>query len=278
MNPIPPILGVIRSSWRLVPWGRWLAANLVLAPAGVAVFALARPDLWMVERVVFEGRERTSVAELRHLMDLPNGTPPWRVDPEAVATSLERHPWVREANVELRWPSEVVVHVEERRAAGLLHDGDELLYVDERGVPFVRARGSGAPGGLDHVHLTGMGSELDAIHPELAPRAIADALWLVDALDREGLVPRERVSEVAFSRTSGFLVHTGRSRLAFGPADLPEQVKRLSVLVARGLRLEEPHHVDLAPATVAIVRPLDLPVVASLPAPAQGPQVPGQGG
>jgi hypothetical protein len=191
-----------------------------------------------------------------------------------MTTALERHPWVRSAEVELRWPDEVVVRIEERRAAGLLHDGDELLYVDDHGVPFVRARS----GDLDHVHLTGMGSELDRIHPDLAPTAIRDALWLVDALDREGLVPRERISEVAFSRTSGFLVHTGRARLAFGHDDLPKQVKRLSVLVSQGLRLDEPRHVDLAPPTVAIVRPLELPTVASpAPAPTVGPPVPGHG-
>jgi hypothetical protein len=258
-----------------VPWGRWLAANAFLGPAGVALFALVRPDLWMVERVVFVGREQTSVAELRHLMDLSNGTPPWRVDTDELARAVERHPWVREARVELHWPDELVVQVDERHAAALLHDGDDLLYVDERGVPFVRARG----GDLDHVHLTGMGSDLDKVHPDLAPRAIHDALWLVDTLDREGLVPEEQVSEISFSRTSGFLVHTGRARLAFGHADLPKQVERLSILVARGLRLEEPHFVDLAPATVAIVRPLDLPSVAlPPPVPTVGPMVPGQGG
>lgn len=257
---------MIRALPGRVPWARIVAVGAFGLLATSVVFALARPDLVMVERVVFDGQGRATVSELRHLMDLPNGTAPWDVDGEAVARRIERHPWVRSASVELRWPDELRVHVEERRAAALLHDGDDLLYVDEIGVPFLRAEG----GDLDLVHLTGMGSELDALHPDLAPRAIRDALWLIDTLDRDGLVERSRVSEVVFRRTSGFLVATDTVRLAFGPGDLPSQVGRLSVLVRQGLSLDEPRYVDLAPASVAIVRRLDTDNRVPTPAPQGG--------
>ncbi|MCA9491650.1 MAG: FtsQ-type POTRA domain-containing protein [Myxococcales bacterium] len=257
---------MIRSAFGYVPWARILATGTFGALALGAVFALARPDLMMVEQVVFDGQSRATVAELRHLMDLRNGTAPWEVDADALARAVERHPWVRSATVELRWPSELRVSVDERQAVALLRDGDDLLYVDDLGVPFLRAAG----GDLDLVHLTGMGSELDELHPDLAPRAIRDALWLAGTLDREGLVARDRVSEVVFSRTSGFLVLTDRARLAFGPADLPAQVERLSVLVHQGLSLEEPRYVDLAPASVAIVRRLDTDIVLPTPAPQGG--------
>lgn len=252
--------------WVSVPWRELAAGGLVCAGAAGAAFVALRPDLWLVERVTFTGSERIRTAELRHLLDLPNGTPIWAVEPAALQASLERHPWVRRATVVPRLPGTLEVTIEERSPSALLHDGERLLYVDQEGTPFLPADfRTGGRVDLDLVHLTGMGSELGALHPDLAPRAIRDALWLVHALDTRGLVPSDRVSEVAFSRTSGFTVVAPPARLLFGLSDLPAQVDRLQRLVDGGLSLEEPRHVDLAPASVAIVRPL---------APAGGAPVP----
>lgn len=256
-----------------IPWLRLAAGAVVCAGAASAAFFVVRPDLWLVTRVTFAGATRIRDAELRHLMDLPNGTLVWEVDPVHLQEALERHPWVRHARVGVAWPGVVQVQVEERSAVALLHDGEHLLYVDEEGTPFLPADfRTGAMVDLDLVHLTGMGSELGELHPDLAPRAIRDALWLVHALDERHLVPSASVSEVAFSRTSGFTVVAPPARLLFGLSDLPTQVDRLERLVSSGVSLDEPRSVDLAPATVAIVRPL----VAS-GGPPSAPPVPGGG-
>lgn len=222
---------------------------LLLATAG---WVSLRPDLLLVEHVVFDGASRATPAQLRHVLDLRNGTPIWAVDASELAANVARHPWVREARVEVDWPDTVRVRVVEHRPIALLHDGDRLLLVDEDGQPFLPAQ----PADLDLPHLTGFGPELARLHPDLMPLALHDALQLVDTLDARGLVPREAVSEVAFRRTSGFTVHAGPAELVFGLADLPARVDRLARLVEQGLSLEEPTFVDLAPASVAIVRPL----------------------
>lgn len=217
-----------------------------------------RPEQWLIEHVVFEGQHRATVAELRHLSDLRNGTTVWQVDGERIADQLERHPWVRSASVTVQWPHTVHVAIVEHHPVALLHRGSddplrgELVYVDEEGTPFLPAR----PGDLDYPHLTGFEPELSRMHPELGPLAIRDGLWLIANLDDRGLVTRDRVSEVSFSRTVGFTVVTDQARLVFGHGDLSTQVDRLSLLVRQGLSLERPTYVDLAPATVAIVRPL----------------------
>ncbi len=256
-----------------IPWLRFGAGAALCAGVAAGVFFAVRPDLWLVERVTFEGATRIRESELRHLLDLPNGTPIWAVDPSGLQASLERHPWVRSARVSTAWPDTVRVEIEQRDAAALLHDADRLLYVDQEGTPFLPADfRTGAMVDLDLVHLTGMGSTLAELHPELPPRAIRDALWLVHALDAQGLVASHQVSEVAFSRTSGFTVVAPPARLLFGLSDLPAQVDRLDRLVRTGVSLDEPRVVDLAPATVAIVRPL---VAASAPPPT--PPLPGGG-
>ena len=79
---------------------------------------------------------------------------------------------------------------------------------------------------------------------------------LLERLEARGLTT-EPVSEVAFSPSRGFTVHHGQARLVFGHGELPRQLDRLERLVREeALDLAGPTWVDLAPSTVAIVRPL----------------------
>lgn len=224
--------------------------SVLAAAATVAV--LARPDRMLVEHVVFEGAERAEAGELRHLLDLRNGTRIWEVDADALARAAERHPWVASAQARIDWPHTVVVEVEERQAVAVLHS-DRALYIDATGRPFLGARAHEA----DLPQLTGFGPELARLHPDLPAMAVRDALWLLDQLEQRGLAAPEAVSEVSFSEVRGFTVHVGLARLVFGHGDLPRQIDRLERLVReQGVDLGQPTFVDLAPPSVAIVRPL----------------------
>ncbi|MEQ1568940.1 MAG: FtsQ-type POTRA domain-containing protein [Myxococcota bacterium] len=218
---------------------------------GAAVWA-ARPDLWLVEHVEFVGAAHATSAELRHLADVPNGTTVWGVRPGAVARAVERHPWVVRADVAFAWPDTLRVTVEEHVPVAVLHTPEGLVYVDASGEPFLPARVDE----LDFPHLVGFGADLGELHPDLARVARRHALALIDGLDARQLVPRARVSEVSFDRTTGFVVVTDRARLGFGPHELEPQLDRLGALLADGVSLDLPVFVDLAPASVAIVSPL----------------------
>ncbi|MBX2798751.1 MAG: FtsQ-type POTRA domain-containing protein [Myxococcales bacterium] len=234
----------------------------VAALAALVVVLVVRPDLWMVERVVFEGASRASEAQLRHLAEIRNGTAVWAVRPSDVSRGVERHPWVRRAAVRVEWPDTVRVSVQEYSVAGIIQYGGELLYVDRKGQPFLEA----PPTDVDYPFVTGITHALDDRHPRLGRLALRDAVSLVEQLDRRGLVARRSVSEVAFSPTLGFTVHTEGARLVFGHGEMLRQLGRLETLVDAGLDLGSPTYVDLAPASVAIVRPLTLP---SVPPPAE---------
>lgn len=234
--------------------GRALRAALSLAFGVSLVGALGavRPDLMLVERVVFEGNAQATDASLRHLADLPNGTRVWEVDTLRVARAVERHPWVRRASVARGFDGVVRVEIEEHRPVALLNF-DGLYYVADDGTAFMRANGRD----LDHPVITGISVDLEARHPELPRRAVLEALALIDALDARGLVTRDQVHEVAFSPTHGFAVRAGRARLLFSFRDDEMQLDRLATLLAQGrIHLDQPLHVDLGPETVAIVRPL----------------------
>lgn len=244
--------------------GRWLVRirelvdvpRLGLAALGLGGLALAgwwvaRPDLALVEHVAFEGAERATAAQLRHLIDHENGTTMWEVDPAALARGAERHPWVRTATARRQWPATVVVSVEEYAPVALLA-ADRLLYVAADGTPIVEADASD----LDYPLITGLPAA--DTHPDLPAVVLRDALALVDALDARQLVARGSLSEVAFADTRGFTVHlTSGARVRFGLSDHARQLDRLAALRDRDVDLSRPLLVDLAPATLALVRPLE---------------------
>jgi len=234
---------------------RWFSLTLLGLCLVFAAWSL-RPAAWLVEQVVFEGAHRATNAELRHLSDLRNGTRIWDVDAEAIARGVARHPWVARAQVTREWPRTVRIRLDEHVPVALVHQDEELLVLSAQGVPFARA----LPGDLDFPHITGTDA---SGHPDLPALIAREGLGLLARLDERGLVPRSAVSEVAFSDTLGFTVIAGRGRLAFAHDHLDRQVDRLAALVARGVDPLGPQYVDLAPATVAIVRPL-------APAPAGG--------
>jgi hypothetical protein len=241
-----------------------LRALLVVSCGSALGCADLRPDLMLVEHVVFEGADRATVASLRHLSDLHNGDRTWEVDVEAVARAVERHPWVAQASAEVVAPATVVVRVVEHEPIALLsqppaREGDPaagLYYVDATGLPFMRAH----PSDLDYPVITGIGPELARSHPSLPRLAGQEALRLLDEINGRRLVAPGAVSEIVVDAQRGFSVRlVGGARVEFAFVDIERQVDRLEALVTReGVRLDRPILVDVAPAGVAIVRPLDL--------------------
>ncbi len=234
------------------PWIRSIIALTLTLPL-VGAFTVVRPDMMFVEEVVFDGTRRAGPAALRHLADISNGTTMFGVALDDAARGVERHPWVRSARATRMWPATVSIEVEEYEPVALLHFNG-LHYVSSDGTAFAAA----AQDDLDYPNLTGIDGHLESLHPGLPALAIENALWLLTSLDERGLVSRDEVSEVSFSRTHGLTVHVRGTRLVFGLEALDRQVDRLAMLLDRGdLDLDRPHLVDLAPASVAIVTPLE---------------------
>jgi POTRA domain, FtsQ-type/Cell division protein FtsQ len=254
-----------------------LAISLVVALGGLGAIFL-RPERWAIEHVEFvwegDGAHRASVAALRHLADVPEGTPMWRVYTPGVQRAVASHPWVRGAEVERVGPRTLRITVDEHEPVALLRAGRDLVYVDEHGTAFARAPVPAAPEDVDLPYLTGFdalafspaqpgAAPLAYNHPELQGAAIRGAIDLIARLDARALVSRREVSEITFVPTSGYTVYAGPSRLLFAPERFAEQVERLASLVAQGVDLHAPTEIDLGPSTVAVVRPIRPPAPAT---------------
>ncbi len=238
-----------------MPWYR--SAALTVVVLSVAAFGLVRPERLYVSKVEFEGHARAHEAELRHLSGVRNGATIWEVDVADVSASVLLHPWVSKVTTTRRLDGTVHVAVQEHDPVALLSHGGQLYYLDAGGRPFMRA----LTDDLDHPIISGLGPELEQVNPELPDLVVNDALWLMEQMHERGLVDRQQISEVRFSRTRGFTVQLAGSqpaaRVLFGFGSYERQLDHLASLLHRGVDLSEPLHVDVAPRTVAIVRPIE---------------------
>lgn len=228
-------------------------AGALVAVAGVS--ALLRPDLALVQEVSFHGHDRASTAELRHLAGLPNGARIWQLDLAAIERGVAEHPWVDSVQARFEWPATVRVQVTERVPVALLR-GEHLRYVDAAGDPIVLA----TTDDLDYPVFSDIDPELVARAPDLRPRVVRAGLELIELFAEIPDIPSERISEVAFSPTTGFAVHlVSGARILLRHDDFERQLQRLRELRARGVSIDAPVHIDLAPQSMAIVRPIESP-------------------
>jgi hypothetical protein len=228
------------------------SASAVLLTVALGGTWFTSPRALLVQEVRFEGNQRASDVALRHLVDVPNGTTHLGVSDDAVADGAEQHPWVREAFVRRTWHGLVVV-VDEHRPVALAQLGEELFYVDQFGIAFLAARSDD----LDYPIIAGLDANISGLHPSLERLVLRDAVALLSMADERGLVSLDSISEVVFTPSRGFTLHMRRgSEVLFGLSGHDAQLDRLSTLMDSGINLSTATYVDLAPARVAIVRPI----------------------
>jgi cell division protein FtsQ len=140
---------------------RWLRP-LVIAAAAAFLLGGALPTLWMtlgqshivpllaaagatwrgataqsglvVQKLSSDGRVRTSVDELRTVLDELRGSNILLVDIDQIRKRIEELPWVKSASVHRRLPDTVHVGLEERLPLALAEaDGGKLVLIDQDG-------------------------------------------------------------------------------------------------------------------------------------------------
>lgn len=231
-----------------------IAASIV-----VFLFGITLPGRLLVDQVVFEGQHRSTVSELRHLSDLRNGITYFQVDPQKISEGILKHPWVERAQVSKSLPGTVNIKVEEYTPVALLAFEGELHYVDAKGTVFMKANSSD----LNYPVISGVDAALESSHPRLPMAVVQDALWFLNGLAERDVVQPEEVSEVRYVRSRGFTVQlTGATSeqpatsILFGYGNYERQMEHLVQLIERGVDLKAGLHIDVAPPSVALVRPL----------------------
>jgi cell division protein FtsQ len=172
--------------------------------------------------------QHVSAEEIAELSGVQLGDRLLAIDPNAVAATLARHPWIASARVRRELPSVLAVDVVEHEAAASALVG-ALYLLDDSGRPFKRATFDEADGlpvitGVTREQYAAMRSASEAVFRE----AIA-----LGALYKAGPAARPRVSEIHVDPRAGFslVLLDGGAEVRLGRGDFEAKLTRFDRIV-----------------------------------------------
>ncbi|MCS7172266.1 MAG: FtsQ-type POTRA domain-containing protein [Armatimonadetes bacterium] len=114
-------------------WMRGLRFGAVMCTIA-AIFSFPHSSLFAVRTVVVLGNQTLPESEILRWAELHTGVPLARIRTEEIAARLLRHPHIRTAQVEFRWPHTVVLRITERLPALAVVAEGHVLVVDGEGI------------------------------------------------------------------------------------------------------------------------------------------------
>lgn len=229
----------------------WLIAGVLLALLVVEALVVScfSPRMW-IYRVEVGGVETLTPSQVIRLTGLREHSNFYRTSVAALAARIERHPSVARATVRRGNVGVLQIDVRERQPACRLTTGTPVLYLDESGVVFTRARPPAVPVPL----LVGIPAPVPAmVGKRLRARRISDALACLAALRDPSLgdAPLEptRVSVAPEDGATTLILRQGTRVLLGRPEHLPAKlwVVHQAVINAatRGQELAEIAQIDV---------------------------------
>ena len=208
--------------------------------------------IWKIE---IHGQETISDIALHHLSDIHFGSHVLAVNPQHAEKELLRHPWIRQAKVEIQYPSTVHIQVQEHKPTMLLAL-DKMWYLSESGIPFRQADSSN----IDYPILTGIPNSWVNKHPHVVKKIIEDAMILFKAFEGSAIGSTDELSEILFEKNTGFtVILRNGTEIIFGFYEPEERLERLRQMVTnpdQALDLSQPKQIILDAERVAVVMPL----------------------
>lgn len=205
-------------------------------------------DWTRLREIIVSGLDHVTRQEVLTRLALPEQVGLLDLDLDELTARVKAHPWVANVTLERMWPSTLTVHVQERRGAAVLQNGNDRWLIDEEGVLLEK---SAEPYPALPV-IVG-----------LDPRIVNEAAASIRPRIQAGLHAAALVSEVFPGRPVIDLTQAGvivaelsGLRFAFGTA-IDEQWTRFRLLypAIRGKLAGTPQEVDLRYAQKIILRP-----------------------
>jgi cell division protein FtsQ len=221
-------------------WATRLAVAVVAVTAVVVTgFFLANSSLFALRYVTVEGTSRLTPHEVLSAAGVREGTSLVSLNPGAVAQRVERLTPVAVAHVSRNWPHGLVIHVVERRAAGVVVSGGTVELLDATGVAFASAQSP--PHGLVTVDVPG---------PVPGPGEAAARTAMRVLAELPGRV-RAQVTSVTARSIDAVSVHLddGRTVIWGSAADGSTKAAVLRTLMRRHAQVY-----DVSTPTVAVTR------------------------
>lgn len=208
--------------------------------------------IFRVQEVNITGEDLLTDASIRHLSNIRYNEHIFLVEEGQIERSVEEHPWVYDATVNINFPNALNIEIIEQKPTMLLAL-KKLWYVNQNGDIFREANQSD----LNYPIVTGIPQKWQEEHPNILVRVLHDALLIQEACDVPFLGGAENISEINFHTRTGFrVILRNGAIITFGFYEPAGRVERLRKMIAKGLDISEPQKIILDADTVAIAKPL----------------------
>jgi cell division protein FtsQ len=225
---------LVRSALPFVGFAVLLAALPLTATHLYLYFTSS--DHFSVRAVAILGNAHASDEEILTLAGVLSGTNLLTLDTEEVERRVEKHPWVRDAEVEADLPDRLTIRVSERRPMAVA-SLPQLHMVDDRGVVFKRISSEEVG---DLPIITGVTREelADDARVDEAQRWLREAVRVADWYVLHPVAKALPLGEIHVDPLFGFTVATRREgiEVRLGPVsdreELDAKLHKLAAVVA----------------------------------------------
>ena len=226
---------------------RVIAIVATVAALAAAAWTVSRSSILDLDSVRVQGVDGPAAELIRDIAGVAEGVALIDVDTDGVELRLERLPWVKQADVQRKWPGTLVVTVVERTAVAVVPSGTGLALLDEDGVVMARESlpTASTVAGLPVIAVP-LSVAIGDVHLDAGP-----GLAVVQALTVD-LAPWVEAIMVGDGRVGLDLV--GGARVSMGPAvRLDDKVTALRAILA-GVDLTCIVSIDVTAADQTTVR------------------------
>jgi hypothetical protein len=223
----------------------------LLAVGGLLFFWIGG-NSFRVQQLSISNNARIAAVSLWHLSDIHRGQHLLSINRSHVERQIKQHPWIRDAKLQLQFPSGVHIEVEEQKPVMMLAMG-RFWYVNDAGEIFRESDSSD----VDYPVLTGIPDGWDRTEPVIVQRILQEAVALLVDCSIPLVGGLRNLSEVHFDKHMGFsVVLRNGSEIIFGFYSPQSRIERLQKMVENGLDIEIPQRIELDADRVAIATPL----------------------
>jgi hypothetical protein len=195
-------------SLRFIRTGARIPALLLLSIAAWGLFTIfSAPDFQVIQAEI-SGIQHLSPSRVRTIAGV-NAQSIFKVDPDEVEMLLESLPEVEEANVEVHWPNQVIIEIEERQPVMSWNDAGQTWILSADGLAFYLR---GALPGL--VHVQSLNSVLrigEPLDPVIEKEKIKAAYDLNLLLGNDGPILYDARHGFGFQDERGWMAYFGFS-------------------------------------------------------------------
>jgi hypothetical protein len=195
-------------SLRFIRTGARIPALLLLSIAAWGLFTIfSSPDFQVIQAEI-SGIQYLSPSRVRTIAGV-NAQSIFNVDPDEIEMLLESLPEVEEATVEVHWPNQVVIEIEERQPVMAWNDAGQTWILSADGLAFYLR---GALPGLVHVQsLTSVLRIGEPLDPVIEKEKIKAAYDLSLLLGNDGPILYDARHGFGFQDGRGWMAYFGSS-------------------------------------------------------------------